>query len=183
LIGWLRLINKGARFAAQKCFEHQIKADNRANSLSEATSPMLIQYDKNVLDRSRTQWQFGDWEALTRLTQEKIGLHPDRRKLALLAASGHFQIGDMVNARLFIKLALDWGCDKKLVSQILIAGVHNTLGFVAALDEDQRRSFGHFESSVRVGSPNSDVPLITQARVNFQLSSIQLKLSKLQTGS
>ena len=110
--------------------------------------PGLVAYDINLLERSRTQWQFGDWESLLKLDRETLEHHPDRAKLALLAAAGHMQRRDIQLGRQFTRLAQDWGCSKKLVSQILIAGVHNTLGRAAAITGEQLRMEHHFRNSV-----------------------------------
>lgn len=46
-----------------------------------------IPYDEALLDRARTQWQFGDWESLAAITQQPLQHHPERAKLALMAAA------------------------------------------------------------------------------------------------
>ncbi len=134
----------------------------------------LVPYDENLLERARTQWQFGDWESLIKIERETLQHHPDRAKLALLAAAGHLQQGDNNTARQFTRLAQDWGCSKKLVSQILIAGVHNSLGRAAAVIGQQTRAMRHFESAIANGALGSDVRLISQARAGQQLSQLGL---------
>lgn len=47
----------------------------------------LVPYDEKLLKRSRTQWKFGDWASLAALNRETLQHHPDRAKLALLAAA------------------------------------------------------------------------------------------------
>jgi hypothetical protein len=71
-----------------------------------------VPYDENLLEKSRTQWQFGDWESLSGLGRETLQHHPDRAKLALLAATGHLQTDNPTQAKLFIRLAQDWGVSK-----------------------------------------------------------------------
>lgn len=61
----------------------------------------LVPYDENLLERARTQWQFGDWESLAKLNRDTLQHHPDRAKLALLAA-GHLQTDNPDAARQFI---------------------------------------------------------------------------------
>lgn len=134
----------------------------------------VVPYDENLLERARSQWQFGDWESLTRLDRDTLQHHPDRAKLALFAAAGHLQISNAVEARKFFRIALDWGVGKENLARILIAGVHNSLGRVAALAGQQRRMLKHFESSVVVGTPGADIRLITQARIGEQLQQINL---------
>jgi hypothetical protein len=134
----------------------------------------VVPYDENLLERSRTQWQFGDWESLAKLERDTLQHHPDRAKLALLAAAGHLQQGDSQAARLFTRLAQDWGCSKKLISQILISGVHNSLGRAAAIGNQQHRTLQHFEKAIAIGTPGSDAKLLTQARTGAQLSQLGL---------
>jgi FkbM family methyltransferase len=124
----------------------------------------LVPYDENLLERARTQWQFGDWESLIKIERETLQHHPDRAKLALLAAAGHLQQGDNNTARQFTRLAQEWGCSKKLLSQILIAGVHNSLGRAAAVTQQPQLAIKHFESSIATGMPNADVYLFGQTR-------------------
>jgi FkbM family methyltransferase len=139
----------------------------------------LCPYDENLLERSRNQWQFGDWKSLAQLNRDTLQHHPDRAKLALLAAAGHLQQGDTGAARQFTRLAQDWGCNKKLISQILIAGVYNTLGKAAAINCLEQRALGHFEASVATGTPGGDVRLLTQARMSEQLAQARATQNRL----
>lgn len=140
----------------------------------ENTDSQLVPYDENLLERSRTQWQFGDWQSLAQLQRETLQHHPDRAKLALLAAAGHQQLGNMSAARQFTRLAQDWGCNKKLISQILIAGVHNTLGRAAAIGGRQQQALQHFEKSVKIATPGGDFRLLVQARAREELAQLGL---------
>jgi Flp pilus assembly protein TadD len=140
----------------------------------------VVPYDENLLERSRTQWQFGDWESLAKLERDTLQHHPDRAKLALLAAAGHLQQGDSQAARQFTRLAQDWGCSKKLISQILISGVHNSLGRAAAVSGQAQRALQHFQSAIQAGAANSEVRLLTEARVNQQLTQLGVPLSTLK---
>jgi hypothetical protein len=133
---------------------------------SEARQPMpptqdalehLVPFDENLLERSRTQWQFGDWASLAKLDRDTLQHHPDRAKLALLAAAGHQGLGNAAEARQHTRLAIDWGCSKKLVTQILISGVHNTLGRAAAVSGQEQRAHKHFQASIEAGAPTSAV--------------------------
>jgi hypothetical protein len=134
----------------------------------------LVPYDENLLERARTQWQFGDWQSLVNIERDSLQHHPDRAKLALLAASGYLQLGDSSSARQFTQLAQDWGCSKKLISQILIAGVHNSLGKAAAINGEGQRALHHFENAIAAGAPASELRLLTQARLGEQLGQLGL---------
>jgi tetratricopeptide (TPR) repeat protein len=132
-------------------------------------------YDLNLLERARTQWQFGDWESLAQLDRDTLQNHPDRAELALLAAAGHLQTGNNSEARQFVRLAQDWGCGKQLISRILIAGVHNSLGRASAVAGRQTRAIKHFENAISIGTPGSDAKLLTQARSGYQLSQVGIE--------
>jgi hypothetical protein len=139
----------------------------------------VVPYDENLLERSRTQWQFGDWQSLVHLNRETLQHHPDRAKLALLAAAGRLQIGMTVEGQQFIRLAKDWGASKKLVSQILIAGVHNSLGRAAAIGNQQDRAIQHFQHSIRMGTPGSEARLLATARIHQQYEQLGLPLAQI----
>lgn len=142
--------------------------------LRDVKYPETMPFDESLLERARTQWLFGDWASLAQLDRGTLRHHPDRAKLALLAAAGQLQQGDNLAARQFTRLAQDWGCSKGLISQILIAGVHNTLGRAASLGTQQQRALRHFEASIAVGSPGSEVRLLVQARVTEQFAQLGL---------
>jgi hypothetical protein len=129
-------------------------------------------YDENLLERARTQWQFGDWESLVQLDRDSLQHHPDRAKLALLAAAGNLQVGATTEARKYVRLAQDWGCSKQLISRFLIAGVHNSLGRASTVSGHQNHALPHFEKAVAIGTPDNDVRLLTQARVKKQLDQL-----------
>lgn len=150
-----------------------LSADD-ATVMRDFTHAEAMPFDENLLERARTQWLFGDWASLAQLDRGTLQHHPDRAKLALLAAAGQLQQGDTVAARQFTRLAQDWGCSKGLISQILIAGVHNTLGRAASLGAHQQRALRHFETSIAVGSPGSEVRLLAQARVAEQFAQLGL---------
>ncbi len=133
-------------------------------------------HDDCLLEQARTQWQFGDWESLANLNSEVLQHHPERAKLALLAAAGHLQRGNSKAARQFIHHAHDWGCTKKLISQILIAGVHNSLGRASAISGHQPSAMKHFENAITLGTPRSDVRLNTEARTLRQRAQLGLEV-------
>jgi hypothetical protein len=127
-----------------------------------------VPYDENLLERSRSQWQFGDWESLASIERDTLQHHPDRAKLALLAAAGHLQLGNVVQGRQMLRLAEDWGCSRQLLARVLIAGVHNSLGKASTLCGEDERALSHFHQSVRIGTPGVDAALMVKARQDLQ---------------
>lgn len=148
----------------------KMPTNRTVESLESQQNHGVIPYDENLLERSRTQWEFGDWQKLARLDRDTLKHHPDRAKLALLAAAGWLQIGEIQNARSFVQLAKDWGCSSRLISQILVAGVHNSLGKALAFTEHQGRAMKHFEKAIEIGMPGGDSKLLGMARRLQQLN-------------
>jgi hypothetical protein len=134
----------------------------------------VVPYDENLLERARTQWQFGDWLSLAEIDLATLQHHPDRAKLALLAAAGLLQIGNGDTARQLVRRAQDWGCNQRLIARILSAGVHNSLGRAAALGDQHPRAIRHFESAIATSAIGGDSRLLGQARAREQLQQIQM---------
>jgi hypothetical protein len=127
--------------------------------------------DPKLLQRVITQWQFGDWQSLAQLDLSTLQHHPDRAALALYAAAGQQQIGDMNLTRRFMRMAQVWGCEPIHIKQVLISGLNNSLGRVAAELGQNQRSRQHFETAIDIGSPDAD-RLVKQARVTYQLQQL-----------
>lgn len=140
---------------------------------NKATEPYAMAYDQDLLDKYRNLWQIGEWESLVTLDSDILEHHPDRAKLALIIASAWQQLNDLIVARGFIKKAKDWGCDKKLIAQIVIAGVHNTLGRVASLNGDEVRAMTHFRDAVK--GVSGDSKLASQVRIQSELGKLDSK--------
>ena len=139
----------------------------------------LVPYEEDLLERARTQWEFGDWASLVAIERDALQHHPDRAKLALLAAAGHMQSADPLNARQFVRLAQDWGCNQKLIAQILAAGVHNSLGRAATVAGQHDRAAKHFTSAITTGSPGAEARLLGKARAAEQLMQLGRSVSTL----
>jgi len=170
---WARLQggpSAGAATAAQAPAQLQGPAAG-ADAAADANPTPPVPYDEALLDRARTQWQFGDWESLAAITQEHIQHHPDRAKLALMAAAGLQQLGRAEEAKTLTRQALDWGCSPRLVRQILISGMHNSLARANAILGQEQEAMKHFEAAIDTGTPNAD-RLVKAARATFQLNQV-----------
>jgi len=147
----------------QQLEENPIMPESIPEMADEGTVPVLEGYDEASLARAKTQWFFGEWKALAGLDLKTLRHHPDRDRFALMAASGHLQLGSHDKARKYSRMALEWGCPPRIVAQILVAGVHNILGRAAALKQDNSRITRHFEAAVDA-TGSSDAALISHAR-------------------
>jgi hypothetical protein len=168
ILQWFR--SKVKPYGASAPYWEAKNSENWKPFLEENASEVMLAeyYDKHLFERARTQWQFGDWESLVRIERESLYNHPQRASLALLAAAGHQQRGNMETTREFTRLAKKWGASKKMISQVLIAGVYNTLGKASALCGQQQRAIGHFQESLRTAGEGGDVKLLSQARAGWQ---------------
>lgn len=131
-------------------------------------APEPVPYDETLLECARTQWQFGDWQRLAQLDQATLQHHPQRPKLALLAAAAHFQLGETNQAHRYLRLAQDWGCSRKLIAQMLISGAHNSLACANLLVGRDGKAAEHFHDAVRLGGVLGDPVLLAQARTASQ---------------
>lgn len=146
-----------------------------AQNVTDAMGSMPIQDDlesisesgeSNVLPlaRAKTKWLFGEWDELAALDTRALEQHPDRDRLALLIASAHQQLGQHDKAREYTRMALRYGCPHRVVAQILISGVHNSLGRIAALNKDDQRIRRHFQDAVAVVFGQDESATISHAR-------------------
>lgn len=129
--------------------------------------------DPPPLARAKSQWLVGDWNALCELGADTIATHPERDRLALLVACAHQQRADHELARDYTRRAIGWGCDPKLVARLLISGVHNTLGRVAALKADNSSIDSHFTEALAV-TGDSESGLATPTRAVRELADLGL---------
>ncbi len=131
--------------------------------------------DGNLLEKAYTQWMIGDWQSLAAINPEELDQHPDRSKLALLAAMGQIQSDNLVNARKLINLAIKWGAEKKQISQILIAESYNSLGRIAMISGHHEKAIKHFEQSIKTGMPGVDSRIMANAKKNFYIENIKCR--------
>ena len=170
-----------ANWLTQRNRQHAPHTDEAPSStlvVTESDAPAeVVPYDENLPERSRTQWQFGEWHSLALLQRETLQHHPERAKLALMAAAGRLQIGQSAEARYFVHLAQDWGASKKLIARILVAGVYNSLGKAAVIAGQQQRGLEYFRSSVSAGMSSGDIRLLSQARAKRETEQLGLNWS------
>lgn len=132
-------------------------------------------YDDGLAQRCRDQWRRGDWEGLLAVSLDEVERHPQRARVVLMLASAHQAQGSHAQTRSLAGLALQWGCDARLVARVLLAGVHNTLGRAAVASGRLRdRALQHFAQAVEPGGSRSGRHLVLQARVQEQLRQMQM---------
>jgi len=106
-----------------------------------------------LLVQARECWQAGDWVALATVPVSALQHSPDPGRLALMVGVAHLQLGNPVVARQFLQCAQDWKVDGRLVAQALVAGLHDTLGRAALIQQDEARAQTHFTAALALASP------------------------------
>jgi FkbM family methyltransferase len=151
-----------------------LRADSQMQIHRESEAVALESKADLQIGHLRTAWCMGDWEMLANVSIRGFTHHPERDRIALLVASAQQQLGQHDEARHNVRLALSWGCAPRFVAQILIAGVHNTLGRAAALTRDSDRSKQHFHAAVLPSATEADMPLLSQVRSLREMSRLAL---------
>jgi len=132
---------------------------------AEADLPSLL--------RAKGQWVFGDWDALASLDIDVVARHAERDRLALLVACAHQQRNDHERARAFVRKSLQWGCDRRLVARLLVSGLHNTLGRIAAIKSDDAMLERHFTDAMAV-TDDSESRAATHTRAVREMANLGL---------
>ncbi|SFV17070.1 methyltransferase, FkbM family [Pseudoduganella namucuonensis] len=127
-----------------------------ASAASVAQSePPAAPYDAGLLSKAQLLWREGDWIGLVAMEQASLQHHPERAMLALLIATAHQQMNSPQVAAQFVRLACDWGCSGAQLAQVLIAGVHHTLGRGELLLQNERKACTHFALAAQAGADRS----------------------------
>lgn len=133
--------------------------------------------DDMLFEQARTQWQFGDWSSLERLTLPDIEQQPQKGKLALLVATAKLQLGNTSAAEDLLRKAIDWGVDKALVSRVLVSSVHNTLARAAIAADKQAAAARYIEASLKTAMPSGSFELLFPTRLQHQKNLVQDELA------
>jgi len=158
-------IKKRSKQDTKKKKQKLISHEDEEPIIRQKDEEIFEDYNENLLSQAKAQWFFGEWESLAELDLNIIRKHPDKAILAILLSSAYQQLGQHNSAKKYVRLSRKWGCDKRLLSQILIAGVHNTLGRIAALCCDENKILEYFDASVNlIGISNEEVKLFRQSR-------------------
>ncbi len=116
------------------------------------------------LETARTHWQYGVWEEVATLDEAEIAADPDRAKLMALVAGAQASLGQTADARAAAHQAMDWGCDRSILSRILISAVHNSLAVAALGLEETDTARHHFRKAIAHVEPRADADLLARTR-------------------
>lgn len=126
-------------------------------------------YDQNLLAQSIEKWRRGELGELSTLGISDIESHPDRARLALLAAVGNFACSQHDAGKRLVALAKSWGCDRITMARVLVAGTHSSLGRAAlALGPGSARALKHFESAIVTSGGRPDSERLLALRLEYE---------------
>jgi FkbM family methyltransferase len=126
------------------------------------------------ISTAKANWYFGEWQALVDLDIKALSQHPEVEIFTALKAAAYQQINEIELSKTYFKLARKLGCDKQLINQLLIAGVHNALGRVSALKQDDVKTLSHFNAAVNIGGKKQENKLAMHARSVKEISRLGL---------
>jgi|GEM_PF-2496902 len=178
-LAWAAFMGRAPRMPRQVLNAHAELVDTPHSPLApQATdgnsdARSLQPYNTQALPAARELWLRGDWASLSGQTLDELQGHPDRAKLALLAAAGHMQLGRNQTGADYLRQAQAWGCSPQLMRQVVVAGVHNTLGKAAALADMPERADQHFAASLRTVMPMKSGIAEIQQRQSTQTQALQ----------
>lgn len=121
-------------------------------------------YPNSAIETYRSQWQYGQWHDLVKLTEAELLQDADRGKLAAIVAAAHSHLDNPSASRHFAKLALQWGCDRSLLARIMISAATNSLARCAASLEESAAAEHHFQDAIRLVEPRADAKLLGRTR-------------------
>jgi tetratricopeptide (TPR) repeat protein len=174
-------MNLGQIFLQKNCWEEATNCFRQAiqlkpkllDRLNEKYELPTSNLPMPTLAEARSFWCSGDWEALVGLDRADLIHHPERGKLALLAAAGYQQLGDMNATKRCTHLALEWGCSYNLVYRILASGIYNMLGKGAAAAHQYQQSFKYFSDTLKIAKvADCSQEDLFQSRVKKQIEQL-----------
>lgn len=148
--------------------------------LAAAGTPVLIDpaagptsSEPLTLSRAKGQWLVGDWASLAELSDDQIVVHPARDRVALLSACANLQLDRRHRAESLLRQALAWGCQPQLAARLLVSGIHNSLGRIAALRQDSAGIERHFGQALSL-TGDADAQPAAQTRAVREMSRLGL---------
>jgi len=147
---------------------------SKKHSQQESPTSSKLKAGKQALNTLDTLWRIGDWKAIA---QSKYMLSKNQKyanRIALLIAAANLQLGHTTRAKKILNNdVLYTNCNRKLISQILISGVYNSLGRIAAISDQREKAHAHFHRAISTCLSDSEVAVITNDRMNSQIEQIE----------
>ena len=161
--------------SANMDIEDQSSPEDWLSDIREVPAADLLDgYDTDSVSLAKTNWYLGEWDELTKINLNQYKDHPDLAILATLKASGYQQLGQIDNCRKYVGIAKSLKFNPRFISAILIAGLQNSLGKIAAIQGRSEIAKQYFLDSVNIGTNKSAASLASHTRTVKQLTGLGL---------
>jgi FkbM family methyltransferase len=151
-----------------------------ARAPERAAAPVLIDpaagpanSEPLTLARAKGHWLVGDWAVLADMPDDQIAAHPARDRVALLSACANLQLDRRERAESLLRQSLAWGCHPQLAARLLVSGIHNSLGRIAALQQDAGGIERHFGQALAL-TGDADAQPASQTRAVREMARLGL---------
>lgn len=124
----------------------------------------LAPYNERLYQQAKNRWLIGDWNSLCRININTLINHPERAKIAILAAAGRLQTGNEIKGKELVFLAKQWGLSKTIIVKVLNAGALNNLGKVAAIAGNHELAIKYFDESIKIVYNEIETQLFARER-------------------
>lgn len=121
--------------------------------------------NQDVLEVARIHWMRGEWDSLSQLSPDALQNLAERSYLMLLVAASQMQLGETTKAKQLLSLVQDFGLIKKIACDILIAGLHETLGRAHVVFGNEAKAYRHFEDALALINSRESRSLYAGAKI------------------
>lgn len=131
-----------------------------------------------VVHRSRRlseawgQWAAANWKVLSQTDREALEAHPDRSRLAMISAASALQVGDRGAALEQMRLAMQWGGDKRFMLSVLVASARHSLGRACLVAGRTEQAAQHLQRSLFDAHLQSEGRRVAQERTDEALADL-----------
>lgn len=175
---WIRSKGEGKNSPSLITTSVEKKLANPHNIVDIYATEFVDTETIDLLNRSRIQWQLGEWENLAKLDLEKFSSRRDREEATWLITAAMFQLGNIARAQELCLNAMNDGYNKKELCDILICGVYNNLARARLLSKNNSVSLTNFKKSVDRGASSPDSWGVIEGRIQTQQRQVDLLLKK-----
>lgn len=130
---------------------HEPDPEDREPKRPPPIKHKLIPYDhklnNNLTELCLGYWKVGDWNSLVSIDLEAMTCHPERATLAMMIAGAYIELGNLSATSRFACLARQWGCDRLLMSKILLAGISKTFGRLELILGQDEKGISRFNQA------------------------------------
>jgi hypothetical protein len=130
--------------------------------IDSSTGSSVYSQEEKIIGKLRMQWQFGDWKSLSNIEVSEFTNHPNRAEVALLSACAWIQLGNLNHGKTLLIMAREWGCNKKLMITLLVAGAYEKIAEYSQLRGRESKASEYWKKSAE--GLGGDINLLSMAK-------------------